>query len=162
MFKPFHSLHTVVRGFVSVFLLIGLVWVSAPLLSAQKSVADIQSNLQRESFSRTHLRTLNLGILSYAIDHDGVYPAFDSMNKFRSQMAKYQVSAAISTCPYAVQPYAMNGHLAGKKRSDVKQPGKTLLIWSPRPIPGGGYLALDASGQVKRISAGEFAKMRRN
>jgi hypothetical protein len=160
-FKPFAP-HTVVRSLVSLSIALGLVWVSAPLLSAQKSYNDARSNLQKESFSRGHLRTLNLAILTYTADNDGVYPAFDSAPKFREQLKKYRVSAANLICSVSNKPYIMNGKLAGKKRESVKQPHKTLLLWSPGTMQGGGYLILDAAGQIKRVSAREFAGLRRN
>jgi hypothetical protein len=159
--KPF-SPHNVVRGLISCSIGLGLIWVSAPLLSAQKSLNDARANIQKETFSRGHLRTLNLAILTYTADNDGVYPAFNSAPKFREQLKKYRVSAAYLTCNIANKPYAMNGKLAGKKRESVKEPHKTLLLWSPRALPGGGYLILDASGQIKRVSAGQFAGLRRN
>lgn len=161
LFKPF-SPHIAVRGLTSLSIALGLVWVSTPLLSAQKSINAARSNLQKESFSRTHLRTLNLAILTYVGDNDGVYPAFNSAPKFREQLKKYRVSAANLNCSIANKPYIMNGKLAGKKRDSVNQPHKTLLLWSPRALPGGGHLILDAAGQIKRASAGEFAGMRRN
>jgi len=161
MFKPFPPPNAA-RGLIFCSIALGLVWFSAPLLSAQKSMNAVRSNIQKESFSRSHLRTLNLAILTYTADNDGVYPAFNSASKFRDQLKKYRVSAAYLTCSIANKPYMMNGSIAGKKREAVKQPNKTLLLWSPRALPNGGYLILDAAGQIKRVSAGEFAGLRRN
>ncbi len=154
--------HTVVRGLVLLSLAVGLVWVSSPLLSAQKSDQVALSNLQKESFSRGHLRLLNLAILRYTIDNDGMLPALNSPTKFRAQLSKYRVSSANLICSISGQPYGMNGKLAGKKRSDVKQPTKTLMLWSTRPVSKGEYLVMDANGQTKRVSASEFERMRRN
>lgn len=163
--KPSSPSPAVVRGVVSLSLALGLVWVSSPLLSAQKSNHAEQvaaSNIQKESYSRSHLRLVNLAILRYAMDNDGVFPALDSPTKFRSQLQVYRVSSANLICSVSGQPYGVNGKLAGKKRSTVAQPSKTLLMWSPRPMPGGEYLIMDVNGSVKRISGGEFGRMRRN
>src|SRR5690242_1081300 len=122
--KPLSQTHAVVRGLVSLSLALSLVWVAAPILSAQKSFNIAASNLQKESFSRAHLRLVNLAILRYGMDNDGVFPALNSPAKFREQLMKYRVSSANLVCSISGQPYGMNGKLAGKKRSEVKQPTK--------------------------------------
>jgi hypothetical protein len=145
---------------VSMSLAAGLLWVASPLVLAQKNA--IRSNLQKETFSRSHLRQLNFAILRYLVDNDSVYPALNSPKKLREQFNKMYVSTANLTCPFANKPYAMNAGLAGKKRSSVKEPHRTLLFWSTAQIPGGGHLVLDAGGTVKRLSSAEFSRMKRN
>lgn len=148
-----------VRRVVALSLVVGLLWVAEPILFAQDAA---RSNLQKEAFSRGHLRQLNLAILRYMVDNDSVYPALDSPSKLRQQFSKMYFQLANLTCPFTNKPYIMNAGLAGKKRTSVKEPSKTLMFWSPKQMPNGGYLVLDAGGTVKRVSAGEFARMKRN
>jgi hypothetical protein len=155
----------VCRLLLPVCLVLGLLWVVNPLFAGQRRASGLSGNqmaqLQKQSMSRRQLKALHLVILQYSADHDGQLPALDSPAKLRTQLRQYRLLPSVLICPFSHQAYRTNKNLAGKKLTAVASPGSTLLAWSPKSMPDGYYLALDASGRDRRVTSSELARMKR-
>jgi hypothetical protein len=144
-----------------------LLWVVQPLYGGQRrgirtSLSGNQiANLQKQSTSRRQLKMLHIVLLQYAADYEGKLPALNSHEKLRAQLRPYRLPGAALMDPFSKQAYGTNKSLAGKKLKGIPNAANTLLFWSPRSMPDGHYMILDASGRDRRVTAGEFARLKR-
>jgi hypothetical protein len=146
-------------------LVFALLWMVHPLFAGQRRARGLSGDqivqLRKQSMSRRQLKTLNLVIVQYTADHDGLLPALDSPARLRTQLQEYRLTPAALICPFSNQAYRTNKNLAGKKLSAIANPTSTLLFWSPKAMPDGYYLALNADGRDRRITSSELSRMKR-
>lgn len=142
----------------------GLLWIFQPALAGQRRgilSGDQLSLLQKQAMSRQQLKTIYFVLSQYAADHEGVFPALESAVKLKQQLKPYRLRASALTCPFTGQPYAVNKSLAGKKLAKIEKPYEILLFWSPKAMPDGNYVILDASGRDRRVASSEFSRLKR-
>ncbi len=144
----------------------GLLWTFSPLLYAQGSSTHAQmyrriQGLRLQVFCRNHLQAISLALAQYVADNDGRFPTFSSPQKLRKMLADYKISGASLICPISNQDYRINQRFSGKKRKDIPNADKTLLMWSSKPLPDGCYMVLTVSGLVQHLNAGEFVRAKK-
>jgi hypothetical protein len=149
--------HLLSRWGLSFILILGLLWVASPLLQGQGQRAQRIQGLRLQLLCRGHLQAVNLALSQYVLDNDGRFPPFNSPQKLRKILAEYKMMGGNLVCPISNQDYRINQRLSGKKREDVPNASKTLLMWSSKPLADGNYMVLTVSGLIQRVSAGELA-----
>ncbi|HZO87871.1 MAG TPA: hypothetical protein VFB38_05985 [Chthonomonadaceae bacterium] len=149
-------------------LALGLLWVASPLLQGQQTRRRIMlnayqryQNLRLQQLCRSHLQRISLALALYTSDNDGHLPTLVSPEKLHEQLAHYRLSSGNFICPVSNKEYQINKSLSGKKMKAIPNAGKTLLMWSTRPLPDGYYMILTANGQNRRVTAGELSRYRK-
>jgi len=106
----------------------------------------------RSVVSMNNTRQLCLAMHLYCEDNDDKFPAPDSWSALLSDYIKNERILASPFDPDAGPSYAMNDQLNGLKRSDIRNPAKTVLLFEAKfgSSPAGGLdLLPEVPGEKK-------------
>ena len=88
-----------------------------------------------------HAKQLCLAMIMYSDDNDGRFQRLDNWPKLLEPYLGHDEKILGSPFdPKAGRAWAMNAHLDGRQRSDIDQPGRTVLVFEARfgSPPSGG------------------------
>ncbi|MCS6776869.1 MAG: hypothetical protein RMJ43_14970 [Chloroherpetonaceae bacterium] len=160
--RPAHPLWLVLPAPVALLaVLFHVSCTSAQTVRSSLLSDDQRTLLQKQFLSRRQLKALYYAVVQYAADNQGKLPSLNAPAQLKQQLKPYRLHAAALSCPFTQEAYRANARLAGKPLDKVKNPADTLLFWSPRSMPDGNYLVLDAAGRDRRVGPEEFARLKR-
>jgi hypothetical protein len=109
-------------------------------------------NRDRELFSMSNARDICLAINLYCDENDGSFPPVQSWMDAIAPHLSSEKNLELTFAPYPGLAYAMNAQLEGRKKQDVKQSDRTVLVFEARLLspPAGGRELLPESPLSRR------------
>jgi hypothetical protein len=109
-------------------------------------------NRDRVLFSMSNVKDICLAINLYCDDNDGSFPPVQSWLDAIAPYLSDEKNLELTFAPYPGLAYAMNAQLEGRKKQDVKQSDRTILVFEARLLspPAGDSELLPESPLSRR------------
>jgi hypothetical protein len=122
-------------------------------------ISQRENQGERLRLVMSHLRQVAAAVMTYAHDHGGTLPPLRDAPALQQALRSYVRSAAVFRSPTTGEPFRPVPSLSGRKLSSVKDPARTVILYTAVPEPGFRRLVVRADGNVRMLTAEEWKRV---